>query len=72
MSDKDFEIYKFIISYIQENSYAPTYREIGKGVCLSASMVIPHICLLESQGWIKTKPKASRAIQVVGYKFIEE
>lgn len=72
MDDKDLEIYNFIISYIKENGYAPTYREIGKGVGMAASMVIPHIWLLELQGRIKTKPKAPRAIHVVGYKFVKD
>lgn len=72
MTDRELEIYKFIIAYIQETGYAPTYREIGKGVHVAASEVIPCIQYLERNGWIKTKPKTPRAIHVVGYKFVKD
>ena len=70
LSEKDFEMYKFIIRYIKDNGYAPTIREIGKAVHLSStSNVITHLNYLERDGWIKIKPNSPRAIKVMGYEF---
>ena len=32
MTEKDYDTYKFIIDYIEENGYPPTVREIASGV----------------------------------------
>lgn len=72
MTDRDLEVYKFIVQYIKDNGYAPTYREIGRGINLSLSNVVTYIKHLEFDGWIKTKPHSPRAIKVIGYNFTEE
>lgn len=71
MTNRSMEIYEFIISYIKENGYAPTYREIGKSVGLVVSTVITHIDRLEDEGVIKIKRGSPRAINVVGYEFMK-
>ena len=73
MTDRDFETYQFIISYIQENGYPPTVREIADGIGVaSTSTVCNRLIKLEHDGWIKTKLSSPRAIQVIGYKFVKE
>lgn len=69
MTNRNLEIYKFIVSYIKENGYAPTYREIAKSVGLVVSRVITHIDRLEDEGCIEIKRGSPRAIKVVGYEF---
>lgn len=69
MTNRSMEIYEFIISYIKENGYAPTYREIGKGVNLALSSALRHIDRLEDDGCIEIKRGSSRAIKIVGYEF---
>ncbi len=69
MTNRSMEIYEFIISYIKENGYAPTYREIGEGVNLSLSSALRYIDRLEDDGCIEIKRGSSRAIKVVGYEF---
>ncbi|WP_024348128.1 LexA family protein [Lacrimispora indolis] len=69
MTNRSMEIYKFIISYIKENGYAPTYREIGEGVNLSLSSALRYIDSLEDDGWIEIKRGSPRAIKIVGYEF---
>ena len=71
MTESDLRVYKFIVQYIKENGYAPTYREIAKGINRSLSTIVTHINHLEFGGWIKTKPYSPRAINVVGYEFVE-
>ena len=73
MTDRDFDTYNFIISYIQENGYPPTVREIAEGIGVtSTATVCNHLTKLECGGWIKTKLSSSRAIKVIGYKFVKE
>lgn len=73
MTERDFETYQFIISYIQENGYPPTVREIADGTGVtSTSTVCNRLMKLENDGWIKLKLSSSRAIKVIGYKFVKE
>lgn len=59
-------ICQFIIDYTSEHSYAPTVREISKGVGLkSLSSVHSHLVKLECEGRIETKPYCPRAIRVI-------
>lgn len=59
-------ICQFIIDYISEHSYAPTIREISKGVGLkSLSSVHNHLIKLECEGRIEIKPHCPRAIRVI-------
>lgn len=69
MTNRSMEIYEFIISYIKENGYVPTYREIGDCVNLSLSSVLRYIDRLEDDGWIEIKRGSPRAIKIVGYEF---
>ena len=71
MTESDLKVYKFIVQYIKDNGYAPTYREIANGINLTLSTVVAHINHLEIDGWITTKPYAPRAIKVIEYEFIE-
>lgn len=77
------EIYFFIVDYIKEHGYAPSYREIGEGVNLkSTSTVNMHITKMFAEGMLETDVDAfidgipgavsSRAIRVPGYKFVKE
>ena len=66
-------ICQFIIDYTSEHSYAPTIREISKGVGLkSLSSVHSHLTQLEIEGRIETKPYCPRAIRVIRDKKVED
>ena len=65
-------VYKFLVKFITENLYAPTIREICQGTYLSStSSVAHHLSVLEKEGKIEIKGNSSRAIKLVGYKFIK-
>lgn len=73
MTDRQKQIYEFIVAYIQENLYPPTIREIGDNVGLaSTSSVYEHLKSLERKGYIEVKENSPRAIKVKGYKFVKE
>lgn len=75
MSRKDnrSNIYNYIIEYIKTNGYAPTVREICNGVGIkSTSTIHLHLKKLNDNGLLEVKFGESRAIKVIGYKFIRE
>jgi len=63
--DKTQEVYDFIASFIDENRYPPTIREIGDKLQLdSTSSVVYHLKKLEKQGKITRDNNKNRAIEL--------
>jgi repressor LexA len=53
LTKKQKEVYDFVESYITENGYAPSYREIGEHFELSSvATVAEHINSLRSKGYL--------------------
>ena len=72
LTEKEEAIYLFLIAYIQENGYPPSYREIAEEYRIASSLVLPVLWALESKGKIKLKPKIPRAIQLTEYTFVKK
>ena len=74
MTEKQQEIFDFIVRYIRENLYPPTVREIGDGVGLkSTSSVFAHLRTMAKKGHIEMSAGSSpRAIRIPGYRFVKE
>ena len=73
MTAKDYEVYDFIVDYVQKNGYAPSIREIANGTGkISTSIIKERLWNLENNGLIQTKPMSPRAIKLIGYKFVKE
>lgn len=65
-------VYKFIIKFFEENGYAPSFREIADGTGIkSTSTVQGHMNILYNDGKIQYEPTKSRAIKLVGWKFVK-
>lgn len=63
-------VYDFLISFITENGYAPSVKEISKGTGIkSTSTVHYHLEVLDKVGKIKVKPNTSGGIKLVDYEF---
>lgn len=59
-------IYDFIVSFIEENGYAPSIVEIGEHFGLSSPATIhKHLTNLEAKGLIKRLKNMSRAIELI-------
>lgn len=71
LTEKEEAIYLFLIEYIQENGYPPSYREIAEEYKMASSLVLPILWALENKGKIKLKPKTPRAIQLTEYTFVK-
>ena len=66
LTKKQKDIYDFIKSFINENGYAPSYREIGQYFNLSSTGTIAgYISVLESKGYLTKEPADARAVQLV-------
>lgn len=65
------DIFQFIVAYIKENQYAPTYREIAVAMDCSTSTVSHRLNILQTVGKVELVPGASRSIRIPGYQFVE-
>ncbi len=66
MSEKQKNIYRYIVEYIETNSYPPSVREIGEAAGLSStSTVHGYLQRLEKRGLIHRDESKSRAISIV-------
>ena len=71
MTSKQKEIYDFIISYMKETLFSPTWREIGMGVGLkSTSSVYTHLKNLQKHNLITMRESEPRTIRPVGYELV--
>ena len=71
MTSKQKEIYDFIISYMKENLFSPTVREIGMGVGIkSTSSVYTHLKNLQKHNLITMRESEPRTIRPVGYELV--
>lgn len=68
LTKKQSEIYDFVVGYMREHGYAPSYREIGTAQGIgSTATVHEHVKNLERKGYLSadaSAPGASRAIGV--------
>lgn len=72
MTERQQEVYDFIVSYIQENLFPPSHSEIGKALFLTRTAVYYHLKNLQKKGLIEIKNNAPRGIKVNGYEFVKE
>ncbi len=53
LTDRQAEIYRFMLDFQQRNGYPPTYRTIGRKFGIrSTNGVHDHICALEKKGFV--------------------
>jgi repressor LexA len=72
LTDRQTEIWQFLVEYVDGHGYPPTVREIGEQVGLaSPSTVHAHLATLERVGLIKRDPTKPRAIELTGHRRVE-
>ena len=63
LTQRQREIYDFVVSYADDHGYPPTVREIGEAVGLaSPSTVHAHLANLERAGMLRRDPTKPRAL----------
>ncbi len=64
---KQRELLGFIDSFIKENGYSPSYREIMNGLgYTSVATVALHVNNLIKRGHLKKRDRSARSLEVVG------
>ena len=67
LTQRQREIYDFVVHYADRQGYPPTVREIGEAVGLaSPSTVHAHLANLERAGYLRRDPTKPRALELVG------
>ena len=67
LTDRQQQIWNFLVEYVDRHGYPPTVREIGEEVGLaSPSTVHAHLANLERAGMLRRDPTKPRALEVVG------
>ena len=68
LTERQKEIYDFILEKIESRGYGPTVREIGAAFKIkSPNGVMCHLKALEKKGLIERQEFSARAIKLVGY-----
>jgi repressor LexA len=67
LTDRQREIWDFLVRYVESHGYPPTVREIGQEVGLaSPSTVHAHLANLERAGMLRRDPTKPRALELLG------
>ncbi len=67
LTDRQQQIWDFIVEYVERQGYPPTVREIGEAVGLaSPSTVHAHLANLERAGLLRRDPTKPRALELTG------
>ena len=67
LTDRQQEIWDFLVEYVDRHGYPPTVREIGEAVGLaSPSTVHAHLANLERAGLLRRDPTKPRALELTG------
>jgi repressor LexA len=67
LTERQQQIWNFLIEYVDAHGYPPTVREIGERVGLaSPSTVHAHLANLERAGLLRRDPTKPRALELIG------
>ena len=73
LTEKEYEVYQFLIRYVKEHGYPPSLREISKGTGIaSTSDVKLYLDRLENKKKIRKEFGVSRAICLTEYTFVRK
>lgn len=66
LTQRQREVYEYVVSYVDSHGYPPTVREIGEAVGLaSPSTVHAHLANLERAGYLRRDPTKPRALELM-------
>jgi len=67
LTERQQQIWNYLIAYVDRHGYPPTVREIGEEVGLaSPSTVHAHLANLERAGLLRRDPTKPRALELIG------
>lgn len=66
LSDIERDVYDYLVSYLRENTYQPSVREIGGRFGIkSTKTVAAHLQSLADKGWVERDPSRSRGVKLL-------
>ncbi len=66
LSDIERDVYDYLVSYLRENTYQPSVREIGGRFGIkSTKTVAAHLQSLADKGWVERDPSRSRGVRLL-------
>ena len=72
LTERQQQIWSFLVEYVDAHGYPPTVREIGEQVGLaSPSTVHAHLANLERAGLLRRDPTKPRALELIGRERVE-
>ncbi len=67
LTELERRILDYLVDYLQENTYQPSIREIGRRFNIkSTKTVSEHLQALADKGWIERDPSRSRGVRILG------
>ncbi len=65
LTKKQLEIFNFVKNFIEDNEYAPSYREIARELNFSSvATVAEYINILQQKGYLKKDSSCARSLQL--------
>jgi repressor LexA len=69
LTERQQEIWNYVVQYVDRHGYPPTVREIGEAIGLaSPSTVHAHLANLERAGMLRRDPTKPRALELVAHR----
>ncbi|MBY0525563.1 MAG: hypothetical protein K2R98_19315 [Gemmataceae bacterium] len=68
-SDKQMEVFRFLIAHIQEHGYQPSIAEMAMHFGVTKRAILDRLQQMESKGFLKTGRRKDRAIELSYVKF---
>lgn len=65
ITEKQRSVLRFIKTYVTENTYPPTVREVSEHFQISLKAVQDHIAALRKKGYLSPSDKKSRSIKIL-------
>ena len=66
LTDRQREIYDFLVEFRQEHDFAPSIREISSHFKFNLKSAHDHLKALERKMWLRRAGKGSRALEILG------
>lgn len=65
LTKKQSAILEYVLEYVRQNDFAPTYREIGEHFGISSTATVhEHVKNLEAKGYLSSRGDVARSIDV--------
>lgn len=64
LSDRQFEVFQFVVAWIKQNGFAPSRSEIARHFQFNPNAAQCHLRSLQRRGFIRIVPRLQRNILV--------